>query len=41
MGFSYEFMEANLMTNLEIELLLLTVVLVDFGAILTTNIYSK
>ena len=41
MGFSYKFKEANLMTNLEIGLLLFTVVLVDFGAILTTNIYSK
>ena len=41
MGFSYEFMKANLLTNLEIELLLLTIVLVDFGAILTNNIYSK
>ena len=29
------------MTNLAIELLLLTVVLVNFGAILTANIYSK
>ena len=41
MGFSYEFMKANLLINLEIELLLLTIVLVDFGAILTNNIYSK
>ena len=29
------------MTNLSIELLILTVVLVNFGAILTANIYSK
>jgi len=29
------------MTNLAIELLVLTVVLVNFGAILTANIYSK
>ncbi len=29
------------MTNLAIELLVLTVVLVNFGAILTVNIYSK
>jgi len=29
------------MTNLDIELLLLTVVLVNFGAILTANIYTK
>ncbi|WP_288261596.1 hypothetical protein [uncultured Prochlorococcus sp.] len=29
------------MTNLAIELLLLTVVLVNFGAILTANIFSK
>jgi len=29
------------MTNLTIELLLLKVVLVNFGAILTANIYSK
>ena len=29
------------MTNLAIELLLLTVVLVNFGAILTANIYSQ
>jgi len=29
------------MTNLAIELLLLIVVLVNFGAILTANIYSK
>ncbi len=29
------------MTNLAIELLLLILVLVNFGAILTANIYSK
>ena len=29
------------MTNLAIELLLLTLVLINFGAILTANIYSK
>ena len=29
------------MTNLAIELLVLTVVLVNFGAILTANIYSR
>jgi len=29
------------MTNLAIELLVLTVVLVNFGAILTANIYSQ
>jgi len=29
------------MTNLAIELLALTVVLINFGAILTANIYSK
>ena len=29
------------MTNLAIELLLLIIVLVNFGAILTANIYSK
>ena len=29
------------MTNLAIELLVLTVVLINFGAILTANIYSK
>ena len=29
------------MTNLAMELLLLILVLVNFGAILTTNIYSK
>jgi len=29
------------MTNLAIELLILTVVLVNFGAILTANIYSE
>ena len=29
------------MTNLAMELLVLTVVLVNFGAILTANIYSK
>ena len=29
------------MTNLAVELLLLTVVLVNFGAILTANIYSQ
>ena len=29
------------MTNLAIELLLLTVVLINFGTILTANIYSK
>ena len=29
------------MTNLAIELILLIVVLVNFGAILTANIYSK
>ena len=29
------------MTNLAIELLSLTVVLINFGAILTANIYSK
>ena len=30
-----------MMTNLAIELLILTLVLVNFGAILTANIYSK
>ena len=29
------------MTNLEIEILVLTVVLVNFGAILTTNTYDS
>ena len=29
------------MTNLGIDLLVLTVVLINFGAILTANIYSK
>ncbi len=29
------------MTNLAIEILLLTIVLVKFGAILTANIYTK
>ena len=29
------------MTNLGIELMLLTVILVNFGTILTANIYSK
>ena len=29
------------MTNLAMELLILTLVLVNFGAILTANIYSK
>ena len=29
------------MTNLAMELLLLTVVLINFGAIITANIYSK
>ena len=35
------FKEGKLMTNLAIELLLLTVVLVNFGAILTAKIYSQ
>ena len=39
--FSYKFKEGNLMTNLVIELLLLTMALINFGAILTANIYSK
>ena len=34
-------MEGNLMTNLAIEILLLTVVLVNLGAILTANIYDS
>ena len=41
MGFLYKFKEGNLMTNLAIELLLLIVVLVNFGAILTAKIYSQ
>jgi len=36
-----KFKEVNLMTNLAIELLLLIVVLVNFGAILTAKIYSQ
>ena len=40
-GFLYKFMEGNLMTNLVIELLLLSVVLVNFGDILTAKIYSQ
>jgi len=36
-----KFREGNLMTNLAIELLLLIVVLVNFGAIFTTKIYSQ
>ena len=33
--------EGNLMTNLEIEILVLTVVFVNFGAILTANTYDS
>ena len=40
-GFLYKFKEGNLMTNLAIELLLLIVVLANYGAILTTKIYSQ
>ena len=36
-----DFKEGNLMTNLAIELLLLIVVFVNFGAILTAKIYSQ
>ena len=41
MRFLYKFKESNLVTNLAIELLLLIVVLVNFGAILTAKIYSE
>ena len=34
MEFSYKFNEGNFMTNLAIEVLVLTIVLVNFGAIL-------
>ena len=37
----YKFNEGNLMTNLATVLLVLTVILINFGAILTANIYSK
>ena len=37
----YKFKEGDLMTNLAVELLLLIVVLVNFGAILTAKIYSQ
>ena len=40
-GFLYKFNEGNLMTNLAIDLLLLIIVLVNFGAILTAKIYSQ
>ena len=36
-----KFKEGNLMTNLAIELLLLIIVLVNFGAILTAKINSQ
>ena len=39
--FLYKFTEVNLMTNLAIELLLLIVVLVNFGTILTAKLYSQ
>ena len=41
MGFLNKFKEVNLVINLLIELLLLIVVLVNFGAILTAKIYSQ
>ncbi len=41
MWFLYKFNEGYLMTNLAIELLLLIVVLVNFGAILTVKIYLQ
>ncbi len=34
-------LRGNLMTKLAIKLLLFTIVLVNFGAILTANIYSQ
>ena len=34
-------MEGNLIANIAIELLLFTIVLVNFGAILTANIYAQ
>ena len=37
---SVKSIQGNLMTNLAIELIVLTVVLINFGAILTANIYS-
>ena len=40
-GFLYKFKEGNLMTNLAIELLLLIVVLVNYGLILIPKIYSQ
>ena len=39
--FLYKFKEGNLMTNLAIELILLIIILVNFGTILTSKIYSK
>jgi len=39
--FLYEFKKGNLMTNLAIELLLLIVVLVNFGEFLAAKIYSQ
>ncbi len=39
--FLYKFKEGNLMTNLAIKLLLLTIVFVNFGTILTAKIYSQ
>ena len=41
MGFFYKLKEGNLMIYLVIGLLLLTVVLVNFGEILTANIYLQ
>ena len=41
MRFLYESKEDNLMTNLAIELILLIVVLVNFGTIITAKIYSQ
>ena len=40
-GFLSKFKEGNLMINLAIKLLLLIVVLVNYGAILITKIYSQ
>ena len=41
MSFLYKFKEGCLITNLAIELILLIVVLVDFGTILKAKIYSQ
>ena len=41
MEFLYKFNKGNLMVNPAIYILILTVVLVNFGAILTANIYSQ